>query len=111
VRTSDHGKEAAPGLEQAYYDLPASPRLQSPRQLADDRVLDPEMIDLRIRFGSRRGHRSIGGERNISRGCARLLGLHLNRPGGEPVLEKIEQAVESRVRHIHLWSVRSAIQS
>ena len=37
--------------------------------------------------------------------------LALNRPGCELVLEKIEQAVESRVRRIHLWSVRSAIQS
>jgi hypothetical protein len=45
VRTSDHGKEAAPGLEQAYYDLSVSPRLQSPRQLADDRVLDPEIVE------------------------------------------------------------------
>ena len=66
-----------PGLKRTYYDLSVSSRLQSPRQFADDHVLDAEIVDLLIRLGFRRGHRSIGGAENISRGCARLLGLPL----------------------------------
>jgi hypothetical protein len=53
-------KWAAPiDPERTCHDLSASPRLQRAGQLANDRVLDAEVIDLLVRLGLRRGHRSV----------------------------------------------------
>ena len=49
--------------------------------------------------------------RHLTAGSSDSVGSLRLRPSGEPVLQEIEQAVESRIRDIHLRSVRSAIQS
>jgi hypothetical protein len=43
----------------AYHDLSVPPRLQSPCQLANDCILNAEVIDLFVRLGLQLGHRSI----------------------------------------------------
>ena len=87
----------------------ASPRLQSPRQLANDRILNAEIIAL-IRFFVSYGHRSARGLKAIGYRFVRLLRVPWRGPGYEPVLQQIEQAVESSVCEFNLQHRRNAIQ-
>jgi hypothetical protein len=57
----------------------ASPRLQSPRQLANDGILNAEIIDL-MRFFLSYGYRSARGLRAIGDWFVRLLRVPLRGP-------------------------------
>jgi hypothetical protein len=85
--------------------------LQRTGQLTDDRVLDVKvsdlLIDLRFRF---RG-RSLEAWSDISRRGVWDHSLVRPWPSGEPVLQQVEQAVESPVRDIHIPCIRSTLES
>ncbi len=76
----------------------------------NDRILNTEIIDP-IRFFRSRGYRSARGLRAIGCGFVRLLGVPWRGPGCEPVLQQVEQAVESRVREVNVRCGRSTINS
>lgn len=80
----------------------AAPRLQSPRQLANDRILNVEMIDLIRFFFFPHGHGRTRGLRTSSHRFVRLPGVPGRGPGCEPVLQEIKQAAESRIREFTL---------
>jgi hypothetical protein len=84
--------------------------LQSPRQLANDRILNAEIIAL-IRFFLLHGYRNARGLKAIGYRFVCFLGVSWRGPACEPVLQQIEQAVESSVCEFNLRRSRSAIQS
>jgi hypothetical protein len=87
---------------------PSSPRLQSPRQLTNDGILNAEIIDL-IRFFLLHGHGSTRGLKTTSHRFVPLLGVPWRGPSCEPVLQEIKQAVEIGVFEFNLRHSRSAI--
>jgi fructose/tagatose bisphosphate aldolase len=88
----------------------ASLRLQSPRQLANDGILNAEIIDL-IRFFLLHGHGSTRGLKTTSHRFVPLLGVPWRRPSCELILQEIKQAVESGVCKVNFRHSRSAVQS
>jgi hypothetical protein len=64
-----------------------------------------------IRFFLSRGYGNARGSRAIGYRFVCLLGVPWRRPGCEPVLKQVEQAVESGVCKVNLRHSRSAIQS
>jgi hypothetical protein len=71
-------------------------------QLANDRILDAEGIDLVIRLGFWLRDRSLRAWSGISRRCVLFHDLPWQRPSCELVLQQVEQAVESRIRECNL---------
>jgi hypothetical protein len=88
----------------------ASLRLQSPRQLANDGILNAEIIAL-MRFFLAYGYRSARGLMAVGDRFVRLLGVPWRGPSCEPVLQEIEQAVQSGVCKVNFRHSRSAVQS
>jgi hypothetical protein len=88
----------------------AALRLQSPRQLANDGILNAEIIDL-IGHILSHGYRNARGWKAIGCRFVRLLGVPWRGPGCEPVLQEIEQAVQSGVCKVNFRHSRSAVQS
>jgi hypothetical protein len=84
--------------------------LQSPRQLANDRILNAEIIDL-IRFFLSHGYRNARGWKAIGCRFVCLLGVPGRGPSCELVLREIEQAVESGICKVNFRHRRSAVQS
>jgi hypothetical protein len=65
-------------------------RLQRAGQLANDRILDAEVVDLLIHLSFQLRNLPLCTWRGISRRCIRFTGVPRQRPGGEPVLQQIE---------------------
>jgi hypothetical protein len=83
---------------QACHDLSALPRLQSTRQLADDRILDAEIIDLFICPSFRLGHKSLQAWRGISSWFVRLRGFIVTAERNRPTAVTITKASSAETR-------------